>query len=59
LGVFKPGALHPVTPAPFEALPCLCVFPPAAEKSKPPAQRVVGDFSRFDPDREFVLKPEN
>ena len=28
LGVFKPGALHPVTPAPIKALPCLCFFPP-------------------------------
>ncbi len=43
LGVFKPGALHPVTPAPIKALPCLCFFPLMAEKSKPPAPRVVGD----------------
>jgi hypothetical protein len=42
LGVFKPGALHPVTPAPIKALPCLCFSPPLAEKSKPPALRVVG-----------------
>jgi hypothetical protein len=35
LGVFKPGALHPVPPAPIKALPCLCLFPPMAEKSKP------------------------
>jgi hypothetical protein len=28
LGVFKPGALHPVPPAPIKALPCLCFFPP-------------------------------
>jgi hypothetical protein len=27
LGVLKPGALHPATPAPIEALPCLCFFP--------------------------------
>jgi len=26
LGVFKPGALHPVTSAPIKALPCLCFF---------------------------------
>jgi len=43
LGVFKPGALHPVTPAPIKALPCLCIFPPMAEKSEPPALGVVGD----------------
>jgi hypothetical protein len=43
LGVFKPGAKHPVTPAPIKALPCLCIFSPMAEKSKPPALRVVGD----------------
>jgi hypothetical protein len=43
LGVIKPGALHPVAPAPIKALPCLCFFPPMAEKSKPPALRVVGD----------------
>jgi hypothetical protein len=42
LGVFKPGALHPVTPAPIKALQCLCFFPPMAEKPKPPAPRVVG-----------------
>ncbi len=43
LGVFKPGAKHPVTPAPIKALPCLWIFPPMAEKSKPPTLRVVGD----------------
>jgi hypothetical protein len=42
LGVFKPGAWHPV-PAPIKALSCLCFFPPMAEKPKPPALRVVGD----------------
>jgi len=42
LGVFKPGAKHPVTPAPIKALPCLCFFPPMAEKPKPPAPRVAG-----------------
>jgi hypothetical protein len=35
--------VHPVTPAPIKALPCFCFFPPMAEKSKPPAMRVVGD----------------
>jgi hypothetical protein len=29
--------------APIKALPCLCFFPPMAEKSKPPAPRMVGD----------------
>ncbi|MEE9497088.1 MAG: hypothetical protein V3V39_11230 [Desulfobacterales bacterium] len=59
IGRFKPGALHEitrlydhnitrshgytVTPAPIKALACLCFFPPMAEKSKPPALRVVGD----------------
>jgi hypothetical protein len=46
LGVFKSrhgGTLHPVTPAPIKALSYLCLFPPIAEKSKPPALRVVGD----------------
>jgi hypothetical protein len=47
LGVFKPGALHPVTPAPIKALPGLCFFPPIAEKSKPPALRVVGDSEYY------------
>jgi len=47
LGVFKPGALHPVTPAPIKALPCLCFFPPMAEKSKPSALRVVGDSEHY------------
>jgi hypothetical protein len=47
LGVFKPGAMHPVTPAPIKALPCLCFFPPMAEKSKPPALRVVGDSEHY------------
>jgi hypothetical protein len=42
-GVFKAGALRPVTPAPIKGLPYLCFFPPMAEKSKPPALRVVGD----------------
>ncbi len=46
LGVFKPGALHPVTPAPIKALPCLCFFPPMAEKFKPPALRVVVDSKK-------------
>jgi hypothetical protein len=44
---FKPGAKHPVTPAPIKALPCLCIFPPMAEKSKPPALRVVGDPEHY------------
>ncbi|NOQ18778.1 MAG: hypothetical protein GQ571_02290 [Desulfobacterales bacterium] len=47
LGVFKPGALHPVTPAPIKARQCLCFFPPMAEKSKPPALRVVGDSEHY------------
>jgi hypothetical protein len=47
LGVFKPGAKHPVTPAPIKALPCLCIFPLMAEKSKPPALRVVGDPEHY------------
>ncbi len=47
LGVFKPGAKHPVTPAPIKALPCLCIFPPMAEKSKPAALRVVGDPEHY------------
>jgi hypothetical protein len=47
LGVFKPGAKHPGTPAPIKALPCLCIFPPMAEKSKPPALRVVGDPDHY------------
>jgi hypothetical protein len=34
LGVFKPGAWHPVTPAPIKALPCLYLFSPVAEKSR-------------------------
>jgi len=46
LGVFKPGALHPVPPAPIKALPCLWIFPPMAEKSKPPTPRVVGDSGK-------------
>jgi hypothetical protein len=46
IGCFKPGALHPVPPAPIKALPCLCIFPPMAVKSKPPAPRVVGDSGR-------------
>jgi hypothetical protein len=41
------GFLHPVTPAPIKALPCLCFFPPMAEKSKPPALRVVGDLEHY------------
>jgi hypothetical protein len=47
LGVSKPGAKHPVTPAPIKALPCLWIFPPMAEKSKPPALRVVGDPEHY------------
>jgi hypothetical protein len=35
-----------VTPAPIKALPCLCFFPPMAEKSKPPALRVVRDSKK-------------
>jgi hypothetical protein len=31
----------------IEALPCLCFFPPMAEKSKPPALRVVGDSEHY------------
>jgi len=42
LGVFKPGALHPVSPAPIKALPCLWILPPMAVKSKPTALRLVG-----------------
>jgi len=30
-------------PAPIKALPCLWIFLPMAEKSKPPALRVVAD----------------
>jgi hypothetical protein len=61
LGVFKPGAVHPVTPAPIKALPCLCFFPPMAEKSKPAALRVVGDsniitFSRGTHKFYFLVK---
>ncbi|MGD9225146.1 MAG: hypothetical protein PVF26_01520 [Desulfobacterales bacterium] len=41
-GVFKPGALPPVTPSPIKELPYLCFFPPLAEKSKPPASRAIG-----------------
>jgi hypothetical protein len=32
LGVFKPGAEHPVTHAPVKALPCLCIFGAYADK---------------------------
>jgi hypothetical protein len=54
LGVFKPGALHKnlrihgstVLLAPIKALPCLCILPPMAEKSKPPALRMVSDSNR-------------
>jgi hypothetical protein len=62
LGVCKPGAVHTitrlhdhtiirshastVTPAPLKALPCLYFFPPMAEKSKPPALRVVADSKK-------------
>jgi len=46
LGVSKPGALHPATPAPIKALSCFCFFPPMAEKSKPPALRLVGDSKK-------------
>ena len=42
LGVFKP-----VTPAPIKALPCLCFFPPMAEKSKPSALRVACDMEHY------------
>jgi len=47
LGVFKPGALHPVTPAPIKALPCLYFFPPLAVKSKQPAPGVVGGSEHY------------
>jgi hypothetical protein len=55
LGVFKPGALHKlarihgytVLLAPVKALLCLWIFPPTAEKSKPPALRVVGDPEHY------------
>jgi hypothetical protein len=47
LSVFKPGAVHPVTPAPIKALPCLWIFPPMAEKSKPPAPRVAGSPEHY------------
>jgi len=47
LGVFTPGALHPVTAAPIKALACLCFFPPMAEKSKPPALRAAGGSNLF------------
>jgi hypothetical protein len=36
-----------VTLAPIKALACLYFFPPLAEKSKPPALRVVGDSHLF------------
>jgi hypothetical protein len=44
--VFSTGCKAPgytVLLAPVKALPCLCFLPPMAEKSKPPALRVVGD----------------
>jgi hypothetical protein len=47
LGVFKPGAKHPVAPAPIKALPCLWFFPLIAGKTKPPALRVVGDSEYY------------
>jgi hypothetical protein len=37
--------------APIKALPCLCFFPPMAEKTKPPALRVVGDLEHYDEKR--------
>jgi hypothetical protein len=40
-GCFAPGST--VLLAPIKALPCLCIFPPMAEKYKPPDLRVVGD----------------
>lgn len=43
LDVFKPGALHPITPVPIKTLWCLWVFPSVAEKYKPAALHVVGD----------------
>jgi hypothetical protein len=47
LGVFNQGALHPVTPAPVKALPCLWIFSPMAEKSKLHTLRVVGDAKHY------------
>jgi hypothetical protein len=41
---YKPGALHPVASAPIKALMCFCLYPPGADKFKPPALRVVVDF---------------
>jgi RND family efflux transporter MFP subunit len=62
LGIFKSrhgGTLHPVSPAPIKALPCLCFFPPMAEKSKPPALRVVSDSFLSTPIRERLIDMQN
>ena len=40
-GCFASG--YTVLLAPIKAPRCLCIFPPMAEKSKPPAPREVGD----------------
>jgi len=58
LGVFKPGALHPVTPTSVKALPCLWIFPPMAAKSKPPALRVVGEPEHYYGKRYKILERE-
>ena len=39
--------MHPVTPAPIKVLPCLCFFPPIAEKNKLPVLRVFGDPEHY------------
>ena len=43
-GCFAPG--YTVLLAPIKALSCFCFFPPMAEKSKPPALRLVGDSKK-------------
>jgi hypothetical protein len=44
-GCFAPG--YTVLLAPIKALPCLWIFPPMAEKSKPPALRLVGRSEHY------------
>ena len=44
---FNWGALHPVTPPPIKARPFLCICPPMAEKSSPPALQGVGDSEHY------------
>jgi hypothetical protein len=49
IGCFQTGCIAPgstVLLAPIKALPCLCIFPPLAEKFKPPTPRVVGDSGK-------------